>query len=654
MRTISTLSLALVSFCALARPARSQLQLPRVFGSHMVLQRETVVPVFGSARPGSTVEVMPSWPIAERALTRADASGRFRVDLRTPAAGGPFTVVVASGNQARRFEDVLIGEVWLCSGQSNMELALRSAADSEAAIAAGDRPQIRLFQVRNRVAPAPVDDVEGEWQASTPDTVKDFSAVAHYFARTLETELGVPIGLVQSDWGGTPAEAWTRAEALAPFAEFTAGLARLAAMAIDPDRRAREQAQATAIWQRALDALDRGGVAPGRPLGFASVGLDDSAWESIAVPGKWAGTPLADFDGVAWYRQTVELPSAWRGQPLVLELGTIDDNDETFFDGVRIGKTVGWDRVRSYEIPGRLVRGGNTTLAVRAHDTGGEGGFGGDAAGIRIRRVDDPEGSAAVALAGTWRIARGVAQSELPPPPRVATVGPGDPGSLWNGMIAPLVPFAFRGAIWYQGESNVRRFEQYRTLFPAMIADWRAQFGGGDFPFYFVQIAPFAYGGDTGQAAFLRDAQRRTLDALPDVGMAVTMDIGDPRDIHPRNKQDVGRRLALLALAKTYGKDVECSGPLFAALAPKGAELRVKFTHAAGLRASKAELTGFEIAGDDGIWHVATARIDGETVVLTAETVTAPTRARYAFGAADESTLENAAGLPASSFVSHL
>lgn len=634
--------------------ARAQeIVLPRIFGSHMVLQQQATVPVFGRTAAGASVEVTASWPGAMRVAARADAQGRFRVDLATPAAGGPFTVIVASGNEALRFEDVLCGEVWLCSGQSNMEWALRGVDGGDAAIANADRPRLRLFDVGNRTAAAPLDDVTGEWRVSAPDSARDFSAVAQFFGRALEDALGVPVGLVQSDWGGTPAESWTRAEALAPFPMFKARLERMAAIARDPvgTRRAAERAEAA--WRETIEALDRGRIANGRAMAWSSIGVDDSGWETIAVPSPWGAGALKDFDGVAWYRRTVGLPVDWAGRDVVIELGTIDDDDITYFDGIPAGATHGWDRPRSYRVPGRQVRGGTTTISVRAHDTAGEGGILGDAAKLRVRLADDEAGSTAVSLAGEWRIARGVAQGELPPRPRSDAIGSGEPSSLWNGMIAPLAPYAIRGAIWYQGESNVGRDAQYRELFPAMIADWRKAFGRGEFPFLFVQIAPFGYGTDTGQAALLRDAQRRTLDVSPNTGMAVTMDIGDPQNIHPRNKLEVGRRLALWALAKTYGKELEYSGPLFREVVSEGAALRVKFAHAAGLRTSDDQPPGgFEIAGEDGVWHVARARIDGESVVLEAEGVTAPVMARYAFGAADQPKLQNGAGLPAASFVS--
>ncbi|MCC6783729.1 MAG: 9-O-acetylesterase [Planctomycetes bacterium] len=651
LRSVLVFALAQGPWCATAHA--QELTLPHMFGSHMVLQQDCAVPIFGRARPGAGVEVIASWHGGARAMGRADAAGRFRVDVTTPKAGGPYTLIVSSGNAALRYDDVLVGEVWLCSGQSNMEWEMRQVDGGEEAIASAARPTLRFFQVANRTAAGPLDDVDGEWRASSPETSPRFSAVAQFFGRELQDALGVPVGLIQSDWGGTPAEAWTRAEALAPFEAFAPRLARLAAEAQDQDGARRRREAADAAWRRAVELSDRGTIAPGRPLAWSAVGFDDSAWETIAVPAPWSSGPLRDFDGVAWYRRRVEIPATWAGRDLVLELGTIDDDDVTWFDGVRVGDTQGWNRARRYRVPGRLVRGGATTIAVRAHDTAGEGGILGDAARLRVQLADDADGAQAVGLAGDWRIARGVDQKSLPPRPALDAVGPGDPSALWNGMIAPLAPYAIRGAIWYQGESNVGRHEQYRELFPAMIADWRRSFGRGEFPFLFVQIAPFAYGGDVGEAAWLRDAQRRTLGVLANTGMAVTMDIGDPRDIHPRNKRDVGRRLALWALAKTYGKDLVHSGPLFREARPEGRVLRVQFAHAAGLRTRDGQAPkGFEIAGLDGVWHQATARIEGETLLLECAELAEPVWVRYAFGAADQPNLENGAGLPAASFIS--
>lgn len=647
-----TAASATTSFAAAQDTPNPALSMPRIFGSHMVLQRDAKVPIFGSARPGAGVEIVGTWPGAARVRTTAGADGRFRAELATGAAGGPFELIVASGGEAHRFFDVLLGEVWLCSGQSNMEWRLRQTDGAQAAIDAGDRPTIRFFDVANVTAAAPLEDVRGQWHVSTRERSADFSAVAQYFGRELSDRLGVPIGLIESDWGGTPAQAWTSRKGLDGLAEYSAGLARLAEIAADPHGRARAQAMAFERWQRSWRRVDVGFPAPGRPLGFASVGLDDSRWDEIAVPSAWSQTALAEFDGTVWYRRQVELPRAWAGRELHVYLGPIDDDDITYLDGAEIGATRGWNTARHYRVPGRMVRGGSTTIAVRAHDTSGEGGFRGDPASIRIECPTAAGEERTISLAGVWRYHIGAWAKDLPAAPTMDRVGSWDPSALWNGMIAPIVPYAIAGAIWYQGESNVTTHAAYADLMARLIRDWRAHFGRGDFPFYFVQIAPFEYA-DEGNAGMLRDAQRRTLSLVPATGMAVTMDIGDPRDIHPRNKRDVGHRLARLALAGHYGRDMVPCGPLFQRVVAEGEVLWVEFSHADGLRTRDGKPSEhFEIAAEDGVWQRATAEIVGSRVRLRAAGGVAPKRARYAFGDADVPTLENAAGLPAASFVS--
>jgi sialate O-acetylesterase len=369
------------------------------------------------------------------------------------------------------------------------------------------------------------------------------------------------------------------------------------------------------------------------------------------LPGEW-GPKLGDFDGIVWFRHSLVVGPAQSGKDLELEFGPIDDMDTVYFDGDRISGTESpgsWNEPRHYMIPSTLTRAGRHVLAVRVLDTGGSGGFTGHPEEMWYRLAGKGE-AAKVSLAGEWRYKVGPKLSELPPFPFDAAFDVNSPTSLFNGMIAPLVPFALRGAIWYQGESNRPRAQQYRTLFPAMIADWRKRFER-DFPFYFVQIAPFRYGDNIGAGAEMRDVQRRCL-ATPNTGMAVTMDIGDLADIHPKNKQEVGRRLALWALAKTYGKTgVEYSGPLPRELKREGASLRVAFEHADGGLVSKSEkLELFEIAGADGKFVAADAKLDGSSVVVSSAHVAEPTSVRYAWRDDAIGTLFNRAGLPASSF----
>ena len=636
------------------------LRLPAVFGDHMVMQRDTTAALWGWAAPGAEVTVIADWPGAEEATAVADANGRFRVDLRTGAAGGPYRVEVHAGAAARTLTDVLLGEVWLASGQSNMEWPLRAAEVGSATLAASsttpprlDRPRMRLFRVAHAVAVTPQDDVRGNWQACTPEAAQDFSAVALHFGSVLADELDVPIGLVETAWGGTPAEAWTPGEALEPIATLASSLTAVREQARDAaSSESRQEARAARHW-KAVDAAD-----PGIAGGWKDAGFDAATWTEAALPGTWesAGLDGMDaFDGLVWYRRTLDVPAAWAGRDLVLELGPIDDMDWVWFDGALVGSRTGadqWNRPRRYTVPAAQVAGGTATLAVRVYDTGGAGGLAGAPEALRLFPTGSPD--AALPLAGRWRMQRSTAHAELPRMPQGANANQNSPTTLWNGMVAPLVPMAAAGAIWYQGESNRTRWQEYRTLFPTMITAWRQAFGNR-LPFYFVQIAPFGYGGDQGQAAALREAQAFALE-LPDTGMVVTMDLGNPADIHPRNKHEVGRRLALWAMRDCYGREgLLPSGPTFDGLEAVDGGLRVSFRHTADGLVAPGGLTSFEVAGEDGVWHPAEARIadDGVSVLVRADAVSTPVEVRYAWGAADPAELFHTGGLPASSFRSH-
>ncbi len=640
-------SLAIVLAVSLdARPAGAEVRLPAVIGSNMVLQRETQVPVWGWARPGETIRIQADW-LPEELHTTADADGHWQVRLQTSRAGGPHSLVIA-GENTLRLDNVLFGEVWLASGQSNMEFPLRAVIGAEREVAGARFPDIRLFTVKRAIALKPRQDCTGAWQPCTPETARGFSAVAYFFGRALHRELGVPIGLIHSSWGGTVAEAWTSREALESLGDFDQALAAIAKM--KPASEQRDHQRRVEQWWATLEQRD-----PGTAGGWMTPDLDDADWKQIAVPATWNTRELLGFDGVVWLRREVTLPQGWAGKDLRLELGPIDDMDTTWFNGQKVGgiETIGqWRTPRIYDIPGRLVRAGRNVIAVRVVDCGGLGGINGTPEQLRLYpRAQDPQ--AALLLGGTWRYRRGVAWNKLEPWPVRRRFHQNSPTALYNAMIAPLIPFRIRGVIWYQGESNLTRAAQYQRLFPCLIRDWRRRWGVGAFPFYFVQIAPFRYPNDTGQAAALRDAQRLTLAAVPNTGMVVTLDIGNPADIHPKNKQDVGKRLALWALAKTYGRDgIVFSGPLVRSARVEGSRVRVHFDHVDGGLATRdgQPPTCFEIAGADGTFVPARAKIDGETVVVWADGVTRPAAVRFAWGAADQPNLMNRAGLPASSF----
>lgn len=641
--------LAAAAIVATAAAALADVHLPAIFDDGMVLQRETEARLWGWADPGERVTVSPDWPGARDTSATADEHGRWMVRLTTPGAGGPYTIAVRGRNELT-IADVLIGEVWLCSGQSNMEMPLGNVGpgytgvlDWEAEVAAADFPAIRLFTVANAIASAPQDDCHGTWTACTPESARTFSATAYYFGRELHRELGVPIGLIAADWGGTVCEAWMSEETVARFPELADRLGVVRLTRDDPDRLEREYAEAVAAWERAIERDER--------LTWTRPDFDASSWATHPVPATWAGPDLGGFDGAAWFRTTVDLPPEWAGRNLLLSLGPIDDQDWTFFNGQKVGEMTGpghWNRPRRYAVPGRLVVAGPNTVAVAVLDTGGLGGINGSPEDLWARPAD-ADAATPVRLAGDWRYRRAIDGSP-PPRPEPRRMGPNSPTALYNGMIAPLAPMSLRGVIWYQGESNRERAWQYRTLFPALIEDWRAAFENPEMPFYFVQIAPFDYANDRGEAAELREAQLLAM-RTPHTGMVVTMDIGDTKDIHPRNKREVGRRLALWALVRTYGKqDVECSGPIFVDAVPEDGMIRARFAHAEGLSARGGLARGFEVAGGDRVYHPAGAIIDGASVLLFSPLVPEPVAVRYGWGAAVEPNLFNDAGLPASPF----
>lgn len=501
MRRLSTTVLALVFgfLVGLIPSARAEVRLPHVFGDNMVLQAHARVPVWGWADPGEEVHVLVGDQLKK---TRADQDGRWRVDL-APLDYGPVRFVV-EGNNRIEFKNVLVGEVWVCSGQSNMEWPVARAMNADKEIATANYPEIRLFKVAKVVADKPLEDTGGSWRVCSPETVRDFSAVGYFFARELHQRLGVPIGMIQSAWGGTPAEAWTSREALEADPELRPILERWDAILANY-----EQAQ-----RRYEEALRR--------------------WREQAQAARQAGKP----------------------------------------------------------VPPR------------------------------------------------------------PRPPRGPN-HPHRPSGLYNGMICPIVPFAIKGVIWYQGESNASRAYQYRKLFRTMIRDWRRTWGQGDFPFLFVQLANFrqrrAEPGESDWAE-LREAQMMALQE-PNTAMAVAIDIGEANNIHPRNKQEVGRRLALAALAIAYGQDVVYSGPLFDRMEIEGNKVRLHFKHVdGGLVAKGGELRGFAIAGPDRKFVWAKAVIEGDTVVVWSDEVPNPVAVRYGWADNPDCNLYNKAGLPASPF----
>ncbi len=618
------LSFVLIAFAGLAQ---AEVRLHPLFTDHMVLQRGVSAPIWGWASPGEKVSVKGTWASSASAQTTAGPDGKWMARLRTgPAAGGPHELTVQGSNTVT-VRDVMLGEVWLCSGQSNMEwpgrLVFPKAPAGEFKGEGNDR--IRYFNVPNVRASSPKDTVEAKWEACTAESAPHHSAAGYYFAQRLFKELGTPVGLIESDWGGTEVEVWIREGALRTLPGFDAR--------IDQVKQSVGGANSIAAWQQRLAQMEKG-------LGsFEKPEFDDSAWATAQL-GPWESNGMPDFDGYVWYRAKFELDLGFAGLPLHLELGEIDDEDLTFVNGTKVGETKVWNAKRVYQVPADVLRTGTNVLAVRVLDTGGGGGF---TTPNQIRlQVGDHE-----CKLTPWKMKVSVNLKDTNPPAPARWPA----ADLYNGMIAPLRPYAIKGALWYQGESNVGRAYQYRQTFPLMIQNWREDFRQGDFPFFFVQIAPWNGYGGGGASAELREAQLMTL-ALKNTGMVVCTDSTDDyADIHPVNKWAVGSRLAGLALNRVYGKRGVDSGPTYRSFKAEGNTIRVTFDSVGtNLEVRGGDLTDLMIAGEDKKFVPAKCRLDRNTMVVWADGVSKPAAVRYGWSDSPKPGLFNSAGLPASPF----
>jgi sialate O-acetylesterase len=635
--------------------AKGEVRVPSIIGDNMVLQQGVKARLWGMAQPGERITVTFDGR-TEGAIT--DPHSHWQIFLGPLKVGGPFAMTIA-GSNTLTFKNVLVGDVWICSGQSNMEFPLVNATGGAEAMAQANDPEIHLFTVQKTTAASPLADVSGHWVLATPEQVGQFSAVGYFFGREIYQRLKIPLGLIHTSWGGTPAEAWISHGALLANADLKPILDRYQMSLEDLPQRRENYKWALAEWEQKNLHQDPGNK--GQALGFADPAFNATDWKQMNLPQFFETAGLV-IDGAVWFRKEVDVPSAWSGKELVLDFPAIDDFDTTYFNGTRVGATGNetpnsYAVPRRYTVPGSLVHAGRNVIAVRVFDSAGEGGFGG--AGLMSLVPVGGKETEAISLAGPWTYK--VELSLEPKKPdwgsRPELPGPtnqNSPTVLYNAMLAPLTPYAIRGAIWYQGESNAGRAYQYRALFPTMIRDWRSAWGEGDFPFYFVQLANWhAAQSEPGDSewAELREAQTMTLQ-VPKTGMAVIIDIGDPNDIHPRNKLDVGKRLAAWALTETYHQKVEPSGPLYDSFTVKDDKIRVQFKHIdGGLRTSDGgPLKGFAIAGADHKFVWANASVEGDAVVVWSKDVARPVAVRYAWADNPVCNLYNAAGLPASPF----
>ncbi len=644
-----------IMFLLIAVSLSAHIQLPLIFTDNMVLQQQSEAPIWGKATPNHKVEITTSWN-SETYRTTAGPDGSWIVKVQTPVAGGPYAITFSDGKKLV-LNNVMIGEVWICSGQSNMEMPLAGwgqVLNYEQEIANANYPDIRLLQVDRVTSNRPEYDLKvstGGWQVCSPATIAGFSSTGYFFGRNLHQNMkNVPVGLINTSWGGTIAEAWTSGETLKNMPDFRDAVQRI-------ETKSNEEIlqlyrQEFKEWNTRMIDADKG-IVDNRVV-WAESAFSDSGWQEMQLPGFWEEKGLADFDGVAWFRKTVDIPSEWNGKELLLNIGAVDDNEITYFNGVEIGKTDGWNVIRTYKVPANLVKSGKAVITVRVADTGGNGGFHGDKESMRITLSAGLSGNSSfIEIAGNWKYKTTVDFKKSGKAPQSPENNPNRPTVLFNAMIHPIVPYAIKGAIWYQGESNADRAYQYRELFPLMIRDWRKQWNS-NFPFYFVQLANFMdVQNEPGESdwAELREAQLQTLH-LDHTGMAVTIDIGDARDIHPKDKQGVGNRLALAARALTYDQKITYSGPLYRLYTLEGNKIRIAFDHTDGGLKTKDNqpLKGFAIAGPDHRFYWADAVIEGNEIVVSSSKVLFPVAVRYAWGNNPICNLYNGAGLPASPF----
>jgi sialate O-acetylesterase len=623
----------------------------------MVLQRDLKVVIWGWADSGEHVRVDFR---GMKATTRADSTGRWATTLGPFPAGGPYELLIVGKNKIA-VHDVLIGDVWLASGQSNMEFTLgRGPEDymvgvenAEQEIADTAYPQLRLFKVHRAVRFSPTDDLEpASWVTSTPQAATCFSAVAYLFGREIHKRYHIPVGLIETSWGGTVAEAWVSAAGLKSLPEFGSDI-RGVQQADDALVHAEhdQYQKLKADWDKQHSAEDRGSR-DSRAL-WADPALETAAWPTSSEPQSKPDERLKGFDGVVWYRREVTIPAQMAGEGARVHLSVAGKTDTTYFNGREVGHTEGWEKPRNYLVPTDAIRVGRNVIAVRMT---GEGGY------VGMFDSDNPDqlylevGGTSVTLSGSWAYQPGTEVADHPVQSELSKLidEPNRATVLFNGMISPLLPFRIKGVLWYQGESNVRRPVEYRNLFPALIEDWRRKWGY-EVPFLFVQLAGFGPNKpDPAEypRAELREAQSMTL-ALPRTGMATAIDIGEELDIHPKNKQDVAHRLFLAAANVAYGEKIVDSGPTYESMRMENDRIRIKFSNlGSGLlvRDKYGYGRGFEIAGADGKFRWAQARQDGQDIVVFSAALAAPVAVRYDWTNTPDGNIYNREGIPAIPF----
>lgn len=626
----------------------ANVKLPSLVGDNMVLQRDTQIKLWGWAESGEKVTILF---LNKQYSQTTGKDGKWVITLPSIPAGGPFEMVI-KGNNTINIKNILVGDVWLASGQSNMEFQLQKVNNAETEIESANFDHIRLFSVdKSNSFQKKQECSSSGWQVCSPTTVKNFSAVAYLFGRELFDRYKLPIGLISGSIGGTPAEAWISAEGLKEFPSFQDQLSALAKL----DNKTIDTYKAQlANWTKEYESIDRGRTPNGTP--WTDVNLNTSDWSIMKQPGSWTkNRDLKGFCGTIWLRKEINLPKAFEGNLVDINLGVILISDSLFINGHFIGATNSYSINRKYSIPGNLVKSGRNVITLRISGANSFGGMTGLDDDLFIQ-----QGKNRIPLSGDWLYKTGPDLSDFPEHIILTyfnQFSPQTPTVLYNAMIEPLQTFAIKGVIWYQGETNAEsmsKAKQYNLLFPALIKDWRSKWGY-EFPFLFVQLA--GYKPDKSEPsdyewAHLREAQCKAL-SLPNTGMATAIDIGEEQDIHPKNKQEVARRLALAAERVAYNEKVVFSGPTFKSMKIEGTKIRLNFDNIGSgilVKDKYRNIRGFAIAGADKKFKWANAYLDGADIIVCEETIDHPVAVRYDWGNSPDGNLYNKEDLPAIPF----
>lgn len=629
-------------FLFFVKGSQAQVTVATIFSDNMVLQQNAKIPVWGLAKKNEAITVKFH---NQTKKTVTDKNGKWSVYLDNEKAGGPFVLLIKGQNKIE-IKNILVGEVWLCSGQSNMEFTVAQSNNADAEIANANFPLIRHIKIPKEInSEGQSNFTKSNWEVCSPETVANFTAVGYFFAREINQKSNVPIGLINATWGGTNIETWISREGLESSPEFKEMIDQMPKIDLNTLLDLKMVAA-----KKGIESMQKSKFTTDKVPLYKNLNFDDSSWLTLQQPGAWEQQILGNFDGVVWLRKHFTLTGI--NQSVMLEISGVDDNDVTYVNGIKVGETDGWDAKRSYMIPSEILKIGDNIVAVRVTDNGAGGGIHGDPEALRLTFENTQ-----IPLAGTWKfqveeIKDHINENEFP-------------SLCYNAMINPLIPFAFKGVLWYQGETNVPRAAQYKKAFPLLIEDWRSKFKS-DFPFYFVQLASYETKGNSNEGcdiAELREAQTNTL-KVKNTGMAITTDlVTDPKDIHPKNKLDVGRRLAAVALNNLYDQKMICSGPIFKSFENSNGSTIVTFENIGSDLSAKNSsnfVFGLEVAGPDKVFYPAkgillseikNGKVVYEKVSLSCDKVANPVAIRFGWiGDTNDCNLFNKEGFPAVPF----